>query len=53
MKKNIQIYISVDDVELSDIEAIQDRLEDVFDEYEDKRIQMTIQDEPLVRPGRR
>lgn len=53
MTKSIQVFISVDDVSLSDIEAIQDRLEQVFEDYEYKRIQMTIQDESLVRPPRR
>lgn len=53
MNKSIQVFISVDDVSLSDIESLQDSLEEVFEEYEYKRIQMTIQDESLVRPPRR
>lgn len=53
MKKSIQVFISVDDVDLADIEALEARLEEAFEEYEYKRIQMTIQDEPLVRPPRR
>lgn len=52
MKKSIQIYIQVDDVELGDIEAIEDSLEEVFDDYENKRITMTIQDDVLVRRPR-
>ncbi len=53
MKKSLQIYIQVDDVELSDLEALQDRLEETFEQYEDKRITITLQDEVLVRPPRR
>lgn len=53
MKKSVQIYIQVDDVELSDLEKLQDRLEETFEEYENKRITMTLQDEALVRPPRR
>jgi len=53
MQKSIQIFISVDDVDLKDIETIEDKLQIVFEDYEYTRIQMTIQDEALVRPPRR
>lgn len=53
MEKSVQIYVQVDDVELSDIETIQEKLEEVFQEYEYKRIQMTIQDTSLVKPPTR
>lgn len=49
MEKSVQVYISVDNVPLSDIEALQEALEKVFEEYEYKRIQLTIQDEKLVQ----
>ena len=48
MKKNININISVDGVELADLADIQAEIEKLFDLYQDKRITMTIQDEPLV-----
>jgi len=53
MEKSLQIFISIDDVPLAKIESIQDALEKIFEEYVDKRIQITIQDDPLVRPPRR
>ena len=53
MEKSIQVYISVDDVPLADIETIQDAIEKVFEKYEYKRIQISIQDETLVRQPRR
>lgn len=53
MEKSLQVYISVDNVPLSDLEEIQEALEALFEQYEYKRIQMTIQDERLVQqPGR-
>jgi hypothetical protein len=53
VKKSLQIYIQVDDVELSNLEGLQDALEEVFEEYPDKRITITLQDDVLVRPPRR
>ena len=53
MEKSIQVYISVDNVPLANIEAIQDAIEQVFEAYEYKRIQLTIQDEKLVQQPRR
>jgi hypothetical protein len=53
MKKSVQIYVQVDGVELKDIESIQEQLEQLFKDYEYKRIQMTIQDNTLVKPPSR
>lgn len=49
MKKNLQIIISIDDVELSKIEVILDAMEKIIAEYEDKRIQTSITDFPTVK----
>lgn len=53
MEKSIQIYVQVDGVELKDIEAIREKLDDMLEEYEYKRVQITIQDESLVKPPTR
>jgi len=42
----------VDDVELVDIETIQEAIEEAFKEYPDKRINLQIQDDPLVKRSR-
>lgn len=49
MEKSIQVYISVDNVPLGNIEELQEAIEKVFEDYEYKRIQLTIQDEKLVQ----
>lgn len=48
MKKTLIISIMVDNVELSELEELQVSIEDVFKNYDDKRITVQIQDEPLV-----
>lgn len=48
MKKNININISVDGVDLDDLASIQEAIDELFQEYPDQRITMTLQDEPLV-----
>lgn len=53
MEKTIQVYVTVDDVPLSKIEEIEEKLAELFEEYEYKRIQITIQDEAMVRQPRR
>lgn len=53
MDKSVQIYIQIDDVPLQDIESLEEKIEEAISEYENKRVTMTIQDEPLVRPPRR
>jgi hypothetical protein len=52
MIKSLQIIISVDDVDLNDIESILEALDVVLIEYEDKRIQTSILDVPLVKLNR-
>ena len=49
MEKNISINIAVDGVQLSDIESIQEDIEAIFKDYSDKRITISIQDDPLVK----
>lgn len=48
MKKNVQINIAIDDVEMKSLDTIQEELEAIFAAYPDKRITMILQDEPLV-----
>jgi hypothetical protein len=50
MEKTISVYIVVDDVSLSDLERIESELRKTFDKYPYKRINITIQDEPAVKP---
>ena len=49
MKKTLIITVMVDGVELSELEEIQGKLDEVFDYWPDKRITVQIQDEPLVK----
>lgn len=51
MQRNLMISIVIDGVELKDLEELQEGLEDLLAEYPDKRINITIQDTPLVRFG--
>lgn len=48
MKKTLIITIMVDGVELSHLEGLQTCIEDIFADYDDKRITVQIQDEPMV-----
>jgi len=52
-EKSLIVTVYVDGVPLGDLEAIQEGLELLFESFEDKRIQLQIQDEKLVRfiPG--
>lgn len=52
MSKTLIITIMVDGVEYPEIEGIQEGLDDIFGNYEDKRITIQIQDEPLVQRPR-
>lgn len=49
-KKSLQIMIQVDDVEFKDVEIISDTLDELFDKYEFKRIELSMRDSPSVRP---
>ena len=49
MKKTLIITVMVDGVELSELEHIQEDLESLFIDFDDKRITVQIQDEPLVK----
>ena len=51
MEKNLMINIAVDSVPLNQLETLQGELESVFSDYPDKRITITIQDQPLVKFG--
>lgn len=48
MNKSVTITIMIDDVKLSDLEELEQAIEDLVDDYENKRIITTIQDEKLV-----
>lgn len=49
MEKNLSINIAIDGVPLADLEQIQEDIENILKDYPDKRININIQDEPLVR----
>jgi len=49
MKKTLMITIMVDDVELSELEPLQEELDSLFASFDDKRIIVQIQDEPMVK----
>lgn len=49
MKKSVQIFVVIDDVDLQDLAQIIEEFEKVIASYDDKRLQVTIQDEPMVR----
>ncbi len=49
MEKNISINIAIDGVPLNQLESIQEKLEALFEGFEDKRITMIMQDAPLVK----
>ena len=48
MMKTVIITIMVDDVKLADLDSIQEQLDHLFETFENKRITMQIQDEPIV-----
>lgn len=49
MNKNLAINIMIDDVPLNHLEEIQESIEKILEKYPDKRITVSIQDEPLVK----
>ena len=49
MKKTLMITIMVDDVPLEDLSTLDIELDELFIAYEDKRIIIQIQDEPMVK----
>lgn len=51
MKKNLMINIAIDGVPLTELESIQEGIEELLGDFPDKRITMTIQDQPLVKFG--
>lgn len=52
MEKSVQIIISVDDVTLSDLELILEAIDKLLEEYQYKRVDTNLQDQPLVKtPG--
>lgn len=54
MNKSIMVTVWVNDYPLGDIEDLQETLENVFEDYDEKRINIQIRDEPVVigRPAR-
>lgn len=49
MEKNLMISIMIDGVPLKELEDIQTGIELLLAEYPDKRVTISIQDEPLVK----
>lgn len=49
MNKTVQIIIVVDDVPLEDLEVLLDRINASVEMYPDKRVQVSLQDEKMVR----
>lgn len=49
MNKTVQIIIVVDDVPLEDLEVLLDRINAAVEMYQDKRVQVSLQDEKMVR----
>lgn len=48
MKKTVVIHIMVDDVELAELEEVIAYIEKGLEKYENKRIDVRMQDNPLV-----
>lgn len=51
MEKNLMINIAIDGVPLKDLDTLSDDIESILEQYPDKRISITIQDQPLVKFG--
>jgi len=49
MKKTIVITIMVDNVDIKDLSALAEAVEEVFEEYSDKRIDINLSDIPMFR----
>lgn len=50
MNKNLTIMITVNDVPLGDLEKINEKIEELLEGYNEKRIVINMQDEPVVHP---
>jgi hypothetical protein len=48
MKKSIVVTIIVDNVELKDLDELTEAIQTLFEDYENKRINISLQDETLV-----
>lgn len=51
MEKSLSINIAIDSVPLVELESIQVGIEELLAVFPDKRITITIQDQPLVKFG--
>jgi len=49
MKKTMVVTIIVDDVELSSIDELSEKLEEVVSKYQFKRIDINLNDYPMVK----
>lgn len=50
MKKTVVITVMIDDVSLEDVSDIAEAINEVFKEYEHKRVDINLSDTPMVRP---
>lgn len=48
MEKSVVITAMVDHVDLKDLDELIEKLEAVFEDYEDKRINVSLQDQPMI-----
>lgn len=49
MNKTVQIIIVVDDVPLDELEVLLNKINAAVEQYPDKRVQTSLQDEKMVR----
>lgn len=49
MNKTVQIFIAIDDVPLEELDELLNKIDSAIAKYPDKRVQTSIQDEPMVR----
>lgn len=48
MKKSVIITVMIDNVSYSDIEEIETVIQETIEQYDDKRVTVTVQDTPLL-----
>lgn len=50
MNKTIVITIIVDDVDIKNLSELAESVESLFEDYQDKRIDINLSDNPMIRP---
>lgn len=51
MKKSTIITVMIDDITYSEIEELEQIIQDALSHYENKRVNVSIQDTPVLRAG--